>query len=137
MSYARGKNPKSWGNHKFGAESHRWSDQKIISSHGYVKLRVGTDHPLADPNGYAYEHLVVWVAAGNRRPAAGQTLHHKNDNKQDNRISNLELLTRSAHNSHHIKERGRRRNGQLAANGEAAGRTLDGRVHDEFPEVRS
>ena len=73
----------------------------MISSQGYVRLRVGKEHPLADCNGYAYEHLVVWVSAGNQRPGPGLLLHHKNENRQDNRIENLELLTRSRHNRVH------------------------------------
>lgn len=53
-----------------GSNHGRWNHEKLISSHGYVKIRVGKGHPLADPNGYAYEHLLVWVAAGNNRPAS-------------------------------------------------------------------
>ena len=29
---------------------------KTISMDGYVKVKVGTKHHLADSNGYAYEH---------------------------------------------------------------------------------
>lgn len=73
----------------------------MLSSHGYVKVRVGREHPLADPNGYAYEHLLVWVAAGKPRPQNGLTLHHVNGDKTDNRIANLRLLTRSEHGGEH------------------------------------
>jgi len=66
-----------------------------------VKVRVGVEHPLADPNGYAYEHLVVWCAAGHPRPGPGQLLHHRSEDKTDNRLSNLELLTRIAHAAEH------------------------------------
>lgn len=97
----RGNNPRSHGNSTKGPQHHRWSDNKIVSSHGYVKLRVGTEHPLADHNGYAYEHLLVWVSAGRPKPEKGQTLHHINENKGDNRLSNLELLTRIAHSVQH------------------------------------
>lgn len=99
----RGSNPNSWGNGKRGADHVRWNSDRIISSHGYTKIRVGTDHPLADPNGYAYEHLVVWVSSGRPRPTRGQTLHHKNENKDDNRLSNLELLTRRQHAAEHFE----------------------------------
>jgi hypothetical protein len=79
----------------------RWNDGQILSSHGYVKVRVGPEHPLADPNGYAYEHLLVWVSAGNARQAAGWVLHHRNETKTDNRLSNLELKRRSDHSVEH------------------------------------
>lgn len=97
---------------------------------GYTKIRVGVNHPLADPNGYAYEHLVVWCAAGHPRPTPNETLHHKNEDKTDNRYDNLELLTRGDHNALHIAERGRRENGQFE---KRAGRLLDGRTHDGMP----
>lgn len=70
-------------------------------SSGYVKLRVGKGHPLADPNGYAYEHLVVWASAGNPRPQRGEVLHHRNEDKTDNRIENLHLMTRAEHSQMH------------------------------------
>lgn len=89
-------------NHRRGPEHYAWTQERIVSSHGYVRLRVGKEHPLADPNGYAYEHLVVWVSAGNPRPNVSEVLHHRNECKGDNRLDNLELLTRQEHSkSHH------------------------------------
>lgn len=127
----RGSNRNSWNNTKRGSEHHCWNSGRILNDDGYVKIRVGIEHPLADTNGYAYEHIVVWCAAGNSRPEPGKTLHHRNEDKTDNRYSNLELLTRGDHNSLHIAERGRRENGQLE---KAAGRLLDGVQHDGYPE---
>lgn len=121
----RGKGPKATG-----SAHYRWNAGRMLSDDGYVKVRVGAEHPLADPNGYAYEHLVVWCASGRARPGEGETLHHRNEDKTDNRIGNLELLTRGEHNSLHIQERGRRENGQFEKD---AGRLLDGVTHDEFP----
>lgn len=86
-----------------GSAHPRWNSEKIISSHGYVKVRVGINHPLADKNGYAYEHLVVWQQAGRQIPEAGQIIHHRNEDKTDNRLSNLELLTRREHAGEHHK----------------------------------
>lgn len=97
----RGSNPNSWGNGKRGADHTRWNSERIVSSHGYTKIRVGTEHPLADPNGYAYEHLVVWVSAGFAPPGPNEILHHRNEDKSDNRINNLELLTRTQHAAEH------------------------------------
>lgn len=84
-------------NHARGTGHYRWNDGKIISSHGYVKLRLGVGHELADPNGYAYEHLVVWMNAGNERPNRKQVLHHVNGDKTDNRLDNLQLMNRGRH----------------------------------------
>lgn len=68
----RGNNPASRVNRPKGPDHPRWQDGKIISSHGYVKVRVGSEHPLADPNGYAYEHLLVWVSAGSAQVVASK-----------------------------------------------------------------
>ena len=87
--------------HAKGEKHYRWNQGKMVSSHGYVKIRVGRGHPLADPNGYAYEHLLVWTNAGNARPEPGFILHHINHNKQDNRIENLQLLSRNSHADEH------------------------------------
>ncbi len=114
-------------NHARASAQHRWkATEKIISSHGYVKVRVGVGHPLADPNGYAYEHLVVWVSAGNPRPARDELLHHRNEDRTDNRLGNLECLKRSEHNAHHLKARRRDK---------ATGRLLDGVEHNGRPEA--
>jgi len=50
---------------------------------------------------YAYEHTVVWWLHTGTVPAVGQIIHHKNHNKRDNRIENLELLTNSQHSALH------------------------------------
>ena len=102
----RGKAPKP-----SGSQHYRWNAAKMYAKDGYVKLRVGISHPLADRNGYAYEHLVVWCAAGNPRPAPNQVIHHRNEVKEDNRYENLQLTTRSAHNRHHNKAKDRDEDG--------------------------
>jgi len=81
-------------NHLSGGEHYRWNRGRLKSTEGYAKLRVGVEHPLADSNGYAYEHLVVWVAAGNPRPGPDQVLRFKNGDKADCRIGNLVLASR-------------------------------------------
>lgn len=119
------------GNHVRGAIHHRWNAARILSKHGYVKIRVGTGHKLADPNGYAYEHLIVWVAAGNCAPGPDEALHHRNGNKQDNRIENLALVSRAAHARLHSAERTRDEHGRFLP--KSGGRLLDGREWNEMP----
>lgn len=129
----RGNNPASHGNAPSGAKHHKWKAGGSIASTGYVKVRVGKDHPLGDPNGYAYEHLVVWCAAGRPRPPRGFVLHHVNHDKTDNRLENLELKRRGLHNAEHLAMERRRcpKTGRLLP--KQAGRLLDGREHSEFP----
>lgn len=122
----RGNNPSSWGHAPKNSKHARWKAGSRVGSTGHVKVRLGKGHPLADPNGWGYEHIVVWVSAGNSRPARGEVLHHINEDKTDNRIENLRLMTRAEHNRLHNKARGRC---------PTTGRLLDGRTWDEVPGV--
>lgn len=103
------------GNHARGAKHFRWNNGRAMSSHGYIKIFVGHGHDLADPNGYAYEHVLVWVAAGYGRPAPDEVIHHRNEVKTDNRLENLERLTRSGHAMHHNALRGRNGSGRFTS----------------------
>ena len=89
------------GNHAKGPDHPRWNKGKIVSSHGYTKVRVGRNHPLSDPNGYAYEHLVVWMSAGNELPNPTEVIHHKDGNKGNNTFANLEKKIRVEHSVGH------------------------------------
>lgn len=86
------------GNHPKARRHYRWSRERIVSSHGYTKVRVGRHHPLADPNGYAYEQLLVWVSAGRPRPGKGEVLKFHNEDRSDCRLENLYVATRAEHN---------------------------------------
>jgi hypothetical protein len=120
------------GNHATATRQHRWNEGRMIASTGYAKVRVGRTHPLADRNGYVYEHKLVWFSAG-RTTLPGCVIHHSNGVKTDNRIENLEMLPRGTHNAHHNAERGRKSDGTFK---KAAGDLLDGVQHHAFPEVR-
>jgi hypothetical protein len=85
----------------------------MLNSDGYVKVRVGRTHPMADANGYVYEHDLVAVAALGRPLAPGQIVHHENEDKADNRWENLIVETRGEHNAEHNARRGREENGRF------------------------
>ena len=97
-----------------GALHPRWNPARIVASTGYVKVRVGTTHPLADSKGYCYEHRLVWTGAGRTFDRPGVVLHHLNGDKLDNRLENLQMLLRAEHTRIHLLERGRNADGTFA-----------------------
>lgn len=48
-------------------------------------------------------HQWVWICIHGKIPK-GYHIHHRNDNKSDNRIENLELIERSRHLSYHMQD---------------------------------
>lgn len=65
---------------------------RSMTQHGYVLIRVGKEHHLADVRGYAYEHRLIAEASLGRRLLEGEVVHHMNGNPSDNRPENLEVL---------------------------------------------
>lgn len=92
------------GNHATGCRNGRWNKARLLSSHGYVLVRVGKHHPLAFGSGYAYEHDLVMVEYLGRALRSGEVVHHRNGDRTDNRIENLDLTTASEHQRHHANE---------------------------------
>lgn len=74
---------------------------RCIGSNGYMRLhRPG--HPLADGNGYVYEHRLVAYGAGLLPDEPGRLhVHHINGNRLDNRVENLAVLTPEEHGEEH------------------------------------
>ena len=66
------------------------SRTRRIGNHGYALL-YWPDHPNATAAGYVSEHVAVMVDAIGRPLHAGESVHHKNGDRLDNRLENLEL----------------------------------------------
>ncbi|WP_234009255.1 HNH endonuclease signature motif containing protein [Deinococcus sp. NW-56] len=75
-----------------GEKSRNWKGGRRIMG-GYVMLR-DASHP-ASQNGYVQEHRVVMEKHLGRHLYRGETVHHKNGIKTDNRLENLELWGKS------------------------------------------
>jgi len=81
-----------------------WKIKKIVSKGDYNYVVV-KDHPNATTRGYVLHHRVVMENHLGRLLNPNEVVHHKNGNKKDNRIENLEVHDRKEHSrSHRIKQ---------------------------------
>lgn len=79
-----------------------WRGGRTVASHGYVLIRVGMTHPMADCRGYAYEHRLVASEALGRPLLRTEEVHHIDGNKANNNPSNLMIhINRAAHFAEH------------------------------------
>jgi hypothetical protein len=80
-----------------------WRGGRSIASNGYVLIRVGVGHHLADVRGYAYEHRLKAEEKLGRRLLPGEQVHHLDGNQLNNELSNLEVQRDIAH--HRLQHR--------------------------------
>lgn len=59
------------------------------------------EHPNSNCQGYILEHRVIMENKIGRLLDKSEIVHHKNDNKKDNRLNNLRLMTVKEHNQLH------------------------------------
>lgn len=67
-----------------------------VSSYGYRYI-YAPEHPNAGRDGYMHEHRFVMSNYLGRPLLRREIVHHENENKLDNRIANLRVLTVSEH----------------------------------------
>lgn len=77
---------------------------KKIRVDGYIAIYF-PDHPKANKDGYIMEHILVMECALGRWIAEDEVVHHKNHDRSDNRLENLEVMKRTDHMALHTKER--------------------------------
>jgi len=84
---------------KIGKESPSFRGGRNIATSGYVRILIpGT-------GSYQFEHRLVMEKKLGRKLKRNEVIHHKNGNRQDNRIENLIFMGKRNHDSMETKKR--------------------------------
>ncbi len=86
---------------------------KKKTKNGYIKIFFPS-HPKSTKDGFILEHDLIMECNIGRWLKDDEVVHHKNRIKNDNRIENLELMTRSEHARLHMTERHKKRGDDLS-----------------------
>ena len=81
---------------KKGKRSSHWKGGTVKDKFGYIQIWM-PEHPNAKGAGYIHEHRLVMSKHLNRPLTSNEFIHHKNGKKDDNRLNNLELMTKHNH----------------------------------------
>lgn len=87
---------KKIGDANRGSNSGLWRGGRT-QHRGYILVKVNRDHPMANPRGYVLEHRLVIADHLGRPLTSDENVHHINDDRTDNRLENLMLVTRGEH----------------------------------------
>lgn len=87
---------------KSGPNHPRWKSGKEISPCGY-QLEYNPNHPDAH-KGKVFTHRLMMEQKIGRKLTSKEIVHHKDGNKLNNKIENLQIMTRAEHINHHRKE---------------------------------
>lgn len=77
-----------------GEKNNNWRGGRVLVN-GYVNVRIGSD--------YFLEHRLVMEKFLGRKLRSSEHVHHKNQNRSDNRVRNLEILSASEHQKIHAR----------------------------------
>lgn len=78
-----------------------WEIGEFITSYGYKRILINKT--------YRHEHIEIIEKHIGRKITKGEVVHHKDGNKLNNDLSNLQLMARGDHTRlHNLKRKGRK-----------------------------
>jgi len=85
-----------------GSKAPNWKGGKLAEKRGYIFIWKPY-HPLANKDGYIFEHRLVMEKKLGRFLTKKEVVHHINGIKNDNRPENLQIFINSGyHLNHHL-----------------------------------
>lgn len=99
---------------------------------GYIQIYF-PDHPNATAEGYILEHVLIMECAIGRHLKKDEVVHHKNHIRDDNRLSNLQLMSFKEHAKLHMIER--QKNGQIKHHTRQVMNSTTGQVFNSVREA--
>lgn len=81
---------------------HPWASKRRLNR-SYIQL-YEPNNPMSDSGGYVYEHRKVMGESIGRPLLKTELIHHRNGIKTDNRLENLQIVTRFEHAQLHSGE---------------------------------
>ena len=83
-----------------GEQDPNWKGGRKKTNKGYI-VTMKKGHPRATVDGYVMEHIVIMEECLGRFIGVDEVVHHINGIKDDNRVSNLEVMGFGEHTRHH------------------------------------
>jgi hypothetical protein len=80
-----------------------WKIEKVVKKGEYL-YAVVKEHPNAIDHGYVLHHRVVMENHLGRLLTKGEVVHHKDGNKHNNNVDNLEVMDKQEHNRLHASK---------------------------------
>jgi len=87
-----------------GKDHWHWKGGRQATTNGYVEVWLDPSSPyvpMAGKDGYVYEHRLVMAHHLGRSLDQDEEVHHRNKDRHDNRLQNLELLSKREHAFRH------------------------------------
>ena len=86
-------------------KSHSWKGGVWIDKEGYVRI-YSLDHPYnKNKTKYMFEHRIIMENLLERSLFPHENVHHKNGIRDDNRVENLELWSKSQPAGQRVKDK--------------------------------